>query len=1581
MPAPGNRGRKNSTVQSPAAQRRALRAVAKIPTLLSVAPAFPVVCICAVKDTVDAVAELFTALPERTGMAFVLILPDNLQHDSTNVDMLPLGTTIPILCAADGMVLLPDHVYVLPPHCVATLRGLTLRLVAVHPCQSETPQPFDTFLSALAQDCRERAIVVCLDETNGRTSAGLRAISENGGLVIRREDADVHPSPQTYPDTAADIILPLATIPEALLEFDSWRPCLARHATMAGSKNTRALAAIVDLLAEQTSRSFSSYKDETLLRRAQRQMAAMGVASLKDYAKLLRKAPAYVDALAKDLVVHVTGFFRDRKAFEFLAKIVVPLLVRRATPEEPIRIWIAGCSTGEEAYSVAILFLEEIAKVKRDIVLQIFASDIDKDSVVQARAGRYPEAVREQVSTTRLRRFFIKEEGGYRVAPQVRHSITFSVHDLLDGPPFSRLDLLCCRNVLIYLRPEMQEKILSLFHCALKEHGILFLGPSETIGSMSDRFRPLWQTHRIYERIGSLRPHAFFPFHGAGKRNPIMWPQIAQKIETTSAARGNAGRIAFRPHAPASVLINRHHEPIFWYGPIHRYLNFSESEISADLLSLVREGLSETLSIALRRAAQHDTPAVIEGATITDEGAKRSVSIAARPVKAYGEDLFLVSFIEDHRPTEISDAANEAEPAKQIAALEEELASTRRELEATICELAIVNEELLSANEEAMSVNEEFQSANEELETSKGELQSLNQELTISNQRLQDALEQQHASADDLQNIVNSSAVAMLFLDEELNIRYFTFGAKPLFGVIASDIGRPIADLACRFSDDNLLADARQVLASLTPVSREIKTEDLVWYIRRIQPYRTKDDHVEGVVITFANITEVKAAEQELVAARSYSESVINTVREPLVVLGADMEMISANQSFHRFFGTNPEDIAGRRLGDTAAHPLAQPALKQILDQVRNQHQDVEDRTIEVELAQKGRLTLAVTAREIVDQSSESPKILLAIDNITERERIAHALTVAKCNAERANQTKSQFLAAASHDLRQPLQTLRLLRTILERKLTDQEDLRLIARCGDAIDAMANMLNAILDINKLEAGAIEPTPQDFAINSLLEHLSTEFSVLVESKKLEWHMVPCGETVRSDPRLLNQIMRNLVSNAVNFTSHGKILVGCRRRENKLRIEVWDTGCGIPEADLEPMFGEFRRGQSAGHGLGLGLAIVSRLAALLGHEINVVSTVGKGSCFSVSVPLITYPLRDHTPYATPGTGHILVVEDEPSVRELLDILFAREGHSSASAASGREAIDLVKSGAFCPDIIVVDYGLIGGMTGLDVIESVCSELRQSIPAIVLTGDVSAPLVEKIEASGHYRLTKPVQPEELLEAIQTLLDARPARRPLVTPAVPQAPAAPAPAQKYGLDVPVVVVDDDAGVRETMRELLESEGYGVETYGSGAAFLDAWDPGRRGCVLLDARMPGMDGFEVLAKLEERSIKPTIVMITGFGDIKMAVRALHAGALDFIEKPVDPAELRRSMERAISHATSTDEYTSWRSGAAKSLEALTRRQRAVLDLVITGHANKVIASRLGISQRTVETHRAAAMKKLGARSFADLVRLVLAAT
>lgn len=1578
MPAPGNRGRKNSMARSPSAQRRALPAVAKIPALASASPVFPVVCISAVKETIDTVAELFAALPERTGMAFVLILPDVLQQDPTSVGMPPLGTAMPVLRAADGMVLTPDHVYVLPPRCVATLQRLTLHLVPLHRCQSESRPPFDAFLSTLAGDCGERAIAVCLGETSGKSSAGLRAISENGGLVIRRERTDTQRAPQTHPDAAADIVLPLASIPQALLEFDSWRLRPARQPSAVSDENARPLAAIIDLLAERTSRSFTSYKDETLLRRAQRQMAAIGVTSLEDYVKLLRKAPAHVDSLAKNLLIHVTGFFRDQKAFESLAKIVVPLLVRRARPDEPIRIWIAGCSTGEEAYSVAILFLEEIAKVKRNIALQIFASDVDKDIVAQARAGRYPEQIREQVGATRLRRFFIKEEGGYRVAPQVQDSIIFAVHDLLDDTPFSGLDLLCCHNVLIYLRPEMQEKLLSHFHFALKEHGVLFLGPSETIGSMNDRFSPLWQTHRIYERIDSLRPHTPFPFHGAGQRNPIMW-QIAQKIETTSAAGANADRMAARTHAPASVLINRRHEPIFWYGPIHRYLNFGKDEISADLSSLVRDGLGATLEIALRRAAQHDAPAVIDGAEIIDEGAKRYVSIAARPVRTNGEDLFFVSFIEGHRPTEITDATNPAEPAERIAALQEELASTRRELEATICELAIVNEELVSANEEAMSVNEEFQSANEELETSKGELQSLNQEFTASNQRLQVALEQQHATADDLQNILNSSAVAMLFLDEQLNIRYFTPAAKPLFGVISSDIGRPIADLARRFSDDNLLADARQVLVSLTSVSREIRTEDLVWYIRRIQPYRTKDDHVEGVVITFADITEVKAAEREIAAARAYSESIINTIREPLVVLGTDMEMISANQSFHRFFGTTPEDIAGRRLCDTAAHPLAQPALQDMLDQVRNRRGEVEDRAIEVESAQKGRLTLAVSAREIPDPSSASPKILLAIDNITERERTERALKAAKCEAEHANQTKSQFLAAASHDLRQPLQTLRLLRAILERKLTDQEDLRLVARCGDAIDAMANMLNAILDINKLEAGAIEPTHQDFAINSLLEHLSTEFAILVESKKLEWHMVPCGETVRSDPRLLNQIMRNLISNAINFTSHGKILVGCRRRGNRLRIEVWDTGCGIPEADLEPVFGEFHKGPSPGHGLGLGLAIVSRLAALLGHEIDVTSKVGKGSCFSVSVPLMTSPLRDEAPYARPGTGHILVVEDEPSVRELLDILFAREGHSSASAASGREAIDLVKSGAFRPDIIVVDYGLIGGLTGLDVIESVCSELRQSIPAIVLTGDVSAPLVEKIEASGHYRLTKPVQPEELLAAIQGLLDPRPGRRAHFLPQAPRAPAAPA--QDCGLDVPVVVVDDDSGVRETMRELLESDGYGVETYGSGTAFLEAWHPGRRGCVLLDARMPGMDGFEVLAKLEERTLKPTAVMITGFGDIKMAVRALQSGALDFIEKPVDPDDLRRSVERAMSHATSTDEYTSWRSGAAKSLEALTRRQRAVLDLVIAGHANKVIASRLGISQRTVETHRAAAMKKLGARSFADLVRLVLAAT
>ncbi len=1187
----------------------------------------------------------------------------------------------------------------------------------------------------------------------------------------------------------------------------------------------------------------------------------------------------------------------------------------------------------------------------------------------------------------RLARFFTQEDHSYRVVPELRETVVFTAQDVLADPPFSRLDLISCRNLLIYLRSEAQEKVLLLFHFALREGGVLMLGNSETVGSLDDRFEPISKTQRIYRQIGHSRPGEVDLPIGPGGGARALWPSRTHPAATQGiSSRDLTQRLLLETYAPASVLINRKYECLYYSGPTDRYLRVAPGEPSRDLLAMAREGVRNKLRAAIQQASREHAHAIATGAQASYAGGAVAVRIEVYPVQSEGEELLLVSFFDEpeHEPR----SGRSVEPPNdlsRIAELERELDATRKELQSAIHELEIANEEQKAINQEAMSANEEFQSTNEELMTSREELQSLNEELTALNSQLQETLERQRSTSNDLQNILDSSGVATLFLDSELNIRFFTPAAKPLFRVIATDIGRPLADLARRINDTHLLADAGAVLTGHVPPNREVEADNGAWYTRRILPYRTQDAEVAGVVITFADISERKTAERAIEAARSYSDSIINTIRQPLVVLDHELYVISASRSFYSTFSVQPEQTVGRQLDAVDDGRLDIAALRGFLNRLRLGEGVIEDHEIDVELPPRGMRSLLVSALEICEEPLATRKILLAIEDITERKHTAEALGVAKLQAEQANLGKSRFLAAASHDLRQPLQTISLLHEILAKKVKDETTLALVGRLDETVSAMSSMLDTLLDINQLEAGIVRREMVDFPINAVLEHLRTQFSFHAAAHGLGWRVVPSSLIARSDPRLIEQMIRNLLSNSVKYTDKGKILLGCRRRGDKLRIEVWDTGIGVPEEQLQAIFEEFHQldnpARERSKGLGLGLAIVERLADLLGHTVDVRSRPGKGSMFAVEVPLGRgappwRPRLDRSEVEenVHQSGAILIVEDDPPVREMLALLFEGEGHRATTAEDGRKALELAERGAIRPDLVVADYNLPKGLNGLQVVAGLRETLGYEIPAVILTGDISTSALREIAQGGDLHLNKPVKARELMELIRgCLADLR--------PPVPARARQPAEAAGDGPRPPTIfVVDDDSTVREAMRDLLQEDGRTVETYTSSEAFLDAYRAGSEGCLLVDARMPGMSGLALLQRLKGERSRLASIMITGQGDVPMAVEAMRAGAADFIEKPIRRKELFASIEHALEHIRDAGKLSARREAAAARLAGLTARQRQIMELVLAGHPSKNIAADLGISQRTVENHRAAVMKKTGSHSLSALIRLALAA-
>jgi two-component system CheB/CheR fusion protein len=1406
------------------------------------------------------------ALPADIGMAFILIQHLDPTHESMMVDLLAGHTSMTVRQAADGMKLERDHLYVIPPGTYLSVGDGALHLSRPQ-ARHGARMPFDFLLHSLADAFEARAVCVILSGSGADGSLGLKAVHDKGGLVIAQDpdEAGFDGMPRSAIMTGAvDLVLQVATIPAALVKHQRR---LARMRVDAGlappDKAADCLPELLELLRTKTGHDFKLYKPGTLRRRIERRMAmaAIEIDGMERYLDLLRNDANELDLLAKDLLINVTSFFRDPKVFALLAETIVPNLVRGQSSDRPIRIWVAGCSTGEEAYSVTMLFLEEIAAQKRNVKLQVFASDVDPDAIASAREGSYPNAIEADVSPGRRARFFSKEDHGYRVVPDLRAAVVFTVQNVLTDPPFARIDLISCRNLMIYLGNAAQAKVVSLFHFALNDGGVLLLGGSETVGNADGRFEVIAKAERLYRHIGHGRAGdlGFSTSAGDGVRVPAR-PGQGPMPSRQSTLADLCRRLVIDSYAPAAVLINRKHEYLYSLGPTDRYLRVATGHPTNDVLAMARQDLRTKLRSAIHQASQEKARIVVAGGRTNRNGRAISFGIDVQPVLSQGEELLLICFVDEQSTKQTQGQPVTPREVPRVTALEQELEITRSELQGAIRNLEISSEEQKAINEEALSVNEEFQSTNEELLTSKEELQSLNEELTALNSQLQETLERQRTTSNDLQNILYSTDVATIFLDTNLNIRFFTPTTKSLFSIIPSDVGRPLADLNSLAADSTLLADAKAVLRTLAPIEREIEARTGAWYIRRILPYRTQENRGAGVVITFADITE--------------------------------------------------------------------------------------------------------------------------------RRRVADELRAAKRQAEQANAAKSRFLAAASHDLRQPLQTLALLQGLLAKTVEGERAQKLVGRVDETLSAIAGMLNTLLDINRIETGTVLAEMANFPVDAMLARLQDEFAYHAQAKGLALRVVPCGLSIHSDQRLLEQMIRNLLSNALKYTKRGKVLLGCRRHAGTLSIEVWDTGIGIPEEELQAIFEEYHQldnsARERSRGQGLGLFIVQRLGNLLKHRISVRSQLGQGSVFAVEVMLTpdgTDPALKHDLHFSVGgpganvrrNGTILVVEDDPEVRELLELFLKDEGYHTATAPDGISALDLVARGIVRPDLILADYNLPNGMDGLQVTTKLRQTLQSEIPAIILTGDISTGTLGQVALLHCVQLNKPVKLKELTQVIQRLL---PAVHAVVQPPPPHAVEATGSARS-----PVIfVVDDDSNVRDAIRSVLEEDGQIVEDYAACEAFIEAYRPGRDACLVIDAYLPGMSGLELLQRLRDAGHRLPAIMITGNSDVPMAVQAMKAGASDFIEKPISRSELLASVARALEQSRDTSKLTAWREDAANHIAGLTERQRQIMDRVLAGHPSKNIAADLGISQRTVENHRASIMKKTGTKSLPALARLALAA-
>jgi two-component system CheB/CheR fusion protein len=893
----------------------------------SAAAGFPVVALGASAGGLDAFREFFRALPARTGMAFVVVQHLSPDHESRLADLLRKTTEIPIVEMKDDVEVRPDTAYVIMPDQALLFEGGMLRL---RPAGDRPRHPIDTLFESMAQELRERAIAVVLSGAGSNGAFGVTRIKEEGGAVfVQAPETAAHDSMprMTIATGVVDRMLAPGDMPEALIAYAAQPYARGGGAPGLAEDERPHLGAILSLLAQRNGHDFRGYKTSTVTRRIRRRMGLAQVERMADYAERVAEDPKEREALSRDLLINVTAFFRDVEAWDALRDLVVRPLVEKHDGDGAIRAWVTACSTGEEAYSIGMLFAEEAERARKPVPIKIFATDAAPHVLQRARLGVFPASVAESMPQERLSRFFDKHGATYKAKKSLRESIVFAPQDLLSDPPFSRLDLVTCRNLLIYLDQKTQHRVLGLLHFALREDGFLFLGPAETAGGFGEMFREVSKKWRVYRRVGLTR-HALVDFPGSEHGLSLPTRAALGAFEDAPADRGNPADEAraglAERFAPPSVLIDKAFRVHHFHGPTEAFLRQPSGEPTRDLLRLARPGLGMALRAAVGRAARDGRPLSVDAVLGDPQGGEaQEVRLTVSPLRGGSDPTrFLVSFQRggEAPSKEADDSVVEAPALLGEDGLEDALRSSRAELGEAIARLESSNEDLTASNEEVVSMNEELQSTNEELETSKEEMQSLNEELNTVNNQLQAKVQELEDRTNDLDNLLRSTDVATLFLDRELRIRWFTPAVGDLIDAMRSDVGRPLAHLALKFEDDAFRSDAEAVLGTLQAREAEVQSHAGRWYLRRTLPYRTEDDRIEGVVVTFMDVTDRHEADAELRRSEERFRALITTSAQTVWTTDAEGLITEDSASWRDYTGQSAEAWLGKGWADVV-HP------------------------------------------------------------------------------------------------------------------------------------------------------------------------------------------------------------------------------------------------------------------------------------------------------------------------------------------------------------------------------------------------------------------------------------------------------------------------------------------------------------------------------------------------------------------------------------------------------------------------------------------------------------------------------------
>lgn len=949
---------------------------------------FPIVGIGASAGGLEALEKFFNNMPPDSGISFVIVMHFDPKAKSVMADILKSYTKMDIFQVEDGMKIRQNSVYIIPPNKDMAILHNVLHLYEPATIKG-IRHPIDFFFRSLADDRKENAVCIVLSGTGTEGTLGLRAIKGEGGMVMVQsmESATYDGMPRSAIATGlVDYILSPEKMPEQLINYVNQFYIKKITKPERGTEQiANYLRKIIILIRTQTGVDFSAYKQSTLIRRIERRMSLHQIKNISDYVRYLQENQNEIQTLYKEFLIGVTSFFRDPAAFEVLKEKVVPEILKNKTidlPDQNVRIWVPACSTGEEAYSIAIIFKEQVDNIKSHLQAQIFATDVDKDAVETGRLGIYPSNITVDVSTERLNRFFIKDTDTYRIKKEIREMVIFAPQNIINDPPFLRLDLISCRNLLIYLVPESQKKLLLLLHYALNPYGYLFLGSSETIGEFTELYSVFDKKWKIYKSIGE-RTHLPLMV----ERPISQYVPKAGKIDSTINIGEKIKNMLLDTYSPPCVIINEKGDIIYIYGKTGKYLEHSPGNFHSNIVDMAREGLRTELNIGIHRAITQKKDVIFQKLDVKTDGTYQTIDLKVKPIKeSTMQGLIMILFedvtesqAEPSKPVE-SLSTNSNKVKDNITEMENELKFTKENLQAIIEEFDSSNEELTSTNEELMSANEELQSTNEELNASKEELQSLNEELVTLNAEHQAKIEEQSKTVSDLNNVIASTEIAILFLDNDLRIRDYTPTITKIINLIKTDIGRPVDDIVSKLEYESLPKDVKEVLDTLVFKEKEIRDKRGFWYLMRILPYRTIDNIINGTVITFIDITERKRAEQKEQDARIYAESIVQTVQDSLLILDKDLRVISANSSFYSTFQISPEETENKFIYDIGNRQWDIPRLREMLEEVLSKNTYFKDFEVDHIFPDIGRKVMSLNARRIYQEGVGTERILLAIE-------------------------------------------------------------------------------------------------------------------------------------------------------------------------------------------------------------------------------------------------------------------------------------------------------------------------------------------------------------------------------------------------------------------------------------------------------------------------------------------------------------------------------------------------------------------------------------------------------------------------